>query len=90
MMDLQHLKSFVAVVAAGSFTRAALQLGYSQSTITFHIKCLERELGALLLDRFRFSRAISLTEAGGQVYNSAARLLTLAEEIRFAVRRKSE
>jgi DNA-binding transcriptional LysR family regulator len=86
MLDIQHLQTFVAVASAKNFTRAAVELGYAQSTVTFHVKALERELGALLFDRFRFARTIILTEVGRKVYESAVRMLALAEEIKSSVR----
>lgn len=88
MLDLQQLKTFMAVVATMSFSRAADQLDYSQSSVTHHIKGLERELGVRLFNRFRFARKIALTDAGRRVYLYAARLLALAEEAKVAVRPK--
>lgn len=88
MLDLQHLKTFMAVVATMSFSRAADELDYSQSSVTHHIKGLERELGVRLFNRFRFARTIVLTDAGRRVYLYAARLLALAEEAKVAVRPK--
>lgn len=86
MLDLQHLKTFMAVVATMSFNRAADELDYSQSSVTHHIKGLERELGVRLFDRFRFARTIVLTDAGRRVHLYATRLLALAEEAKVAVR----
>ena len=88
MLDLQHLKTFMAVVATMSFNRAAEELDYSQSSVTHHIKGLERELGVRLFDRFRFARTIVLTDAGRRVYLYAKRLLALAEEAKVAARPK--
>jgi len=85
MLDLQHLKTFMAVATTLSFSRAADELHYSQSSVTHHIKRLERDLGVRLLERFRFAKSIALTDAGGQIYEYAARLLALAEEAEAAV-----
>jgi DNA-binding transcriptional LysR family regulator len=85
MLDLQHLKTFMAVATTLSFSRAADELHYSQSSVTHHIKRLERDLGVRLLERFRFAKTIALTDAGGQIYEYAARLLALAEEAEAAV-----
>jgi molybdate transport repressor ModE-like protein len=84
--DLHHLRVFTAVAKAGNFTRAADELGYSQSTVTHQIKTLERKLGVPLLDRSRFSKGAVLTEAGRCVLAYAERLLSLAEETTAAVR----
>ena len=43
-MELRNLITFTHVAELGSFTKAAEQLGYSQSTISFQIKQLEDEL----------------------------------------------
>ena len=69
MLDLQHLKTFMAVATTLSFSRAADELHYSQSSVTHHIKRLERDLGVRLLERFRFAKTIALTDAGGQIYD---------------------
>ena len=47
-MELRNLITFTHVAELGSFTKAAEQLGYSQSTISFQIKQLEDELDCLL------------------------------------------
>ena len=59
-MELRNLITFIHVAELGSFTKAAEQLGYSQSTISFQIKQLEDELGCLLFERV--NHTITLTE----------------------------
>jgi DNA-binding transcriptional LysR family regulator len=86
MLDLLKLKTFLVVAATSSFTRAAAQLGYSQSSVTTHIQSLERELGVPLFDRF--GRRIILTEIGRQMLEYANRILALAEEATAAVRKQ--
>ena len=49
-MEIRNLETFISVVEFGSFSKAADVLGYTQSTITVHIKQLEDELGVLLFD----------------------------------------
>ncbi|MFE9328479.1 LysR family transcriptional regulator [Nocardia sp. NPDC052278] len=61
-MDLRQLQYFIAVVEAGTFTRAAEQVHVAQSGISGHIKALERELGQQLFERR--PRAVKLTAAG--------------------------
>ena len=90
MLDLQYLRTFMAVVTTMSFSRAADELNYSQSSVTHHIKSLERDLGVRLLNRFRFAKSIALTDAGGKIYEYAARLLALAEEAEAAVQPKKK
>lgn len=64
------LLAFVAVVREGSFTRAAAQLGVSQSAMSRTIRSLENRLGVRLLTRT--TRSISPTEAGEHLYNNIA------------------
>jgi DNA-binding transcriptional LysR family regulator len=87
MLDLQKLETFRVVASTRNFTRAALELGYCQSSITMHIKELERALGVRLFERRRFPKDIVLTEAGRITPQYASRLLALAEEARAAVLR---
>jgi DNA-binding transcriptional LysR family regulator len=86
MLDLLKLKTFLVVAATSSFTRAAAQLGYSQSSITTHIQSLEHELGVSLFERF--GRKVLLTEIGRQMLDYANRLLALAEEAKVAARER--
>lgn len=88
MLDLLKLKTFVAVAATGSFTRAALQLGYSQSSVTSHIQALELELDTQLFDRL--AKKTLLTQAGRSALDYANRLLALADETEVAVREQSD
>lgn len=71
-MESRHLFTFLVVVEAGSFTRAAQKLDYAQSSITAQIQSLETELGQPLFDRI--GKKIILTDAG-------RRLLPYAQEI---------
>lgn len=61
MPDHHRLRSFVALVETGSFTRAARQCDLTQAAISQHIGHLEREFGPLLVRR---PRQIELTPAG--------------------------
>jgi DNA-binding transcriptional LysR family regulator len=57
-----QLIAFVAVADHGHVTRAAEALGVTQSTVTHHVRTLERTLGVGLLERS--GRSIRLTDAG--------------------------
>src|SRR5215212_848302 len=59
---LDTLLTFLAVARERSFTRAAAQLGVSQSTLSHTIRDLEERLGVRLLTRT--TRSVSPTEAG--------------------------
>src|SRR5437763_9412603 len=60
--DLYDLAAFAAVAEQGSFTRAAAELGISQSALSHAIKALEERLGVRLLSRT--TRSVSTTDAG--------------------------
>jgi DNA-binding transcriptional LysR family regulator len=88
VLDLQKLKTFQVVAATSNFTRAAAELGYSQSSVTTHIQALERELGAPLFDRG--ARGVVLTEVGRRTLEYASRLIALADEAKTAVHMHGE
>ncbi|MBR2388359.1 MAG: LysR family transcriptional regulator [Clostridia bacterium] len=79
-MELRNLITFIHVAELGSFTKAAEQLGYSQSTISFQIKQLEDELGCLLFERI--NHTITLTERGHELVSYAHRICALTDEFR--------
>jgi DNA-binding transcriptional LysR family regulator len=60
--DLYDLAAFAVVAEQGSFTRAAADLGISQSALSHAMKALEERLGVRLLSRT--TRSVSTTEAG--------------------------
>ncbi|CDX21739.1 putative nucleic acid-binding regulator [Mesorhizobium sp. ORS 3324] len=68
--DMKDLLWFVAVARERSFTRAAAELGTSQSTLSHSIKELEARLGVRLLTRT--TRSVAPTEAGERLYQSLA------------------
>src|SRR5919199_5642022 len=63
-LELRHLAALKAVADAGTFGRAAAQLGYTQSAISQQIATLERIVGQRLLERPGGPRPVSLTGAG--------------------------
>lgn len=69
----KQLRAFVSVVKLGTLTRAAEALYLSQPTISLQLQALERELGAVLLERRR--RRINLTDAGEALYELARPLV---------------
>jgi len=85
-LDLQKLETLQVLAFTCNFTRAAVELGYAQSTVTVHIKDLERKLGVRLFERSRFSKDVALTEAGRRAAEYAERLLALADEAERMVR----
>lgn len=77
-MDTRLLRTFTTLARTGGFTAAAAELHLAQSTVTVHIRTLERELGTRLFDRL--PTGTLLTESG-------RRLLEGAEEVLDAVAR---
>lgn len=63
--DFSDLQAFLVVAREGSFTRAAGQLGVSQSALSQTIRALETRLGIRLLTRT--TRSVSPTEAGARL-----------------------
>ena len=72
-MELRELRSFSAAARLRSISKAALQLGIGQPTVTSHVKKLERELGLVLFDRVR--RPIRLTRSGAALAAMVAPLV---------------
>lgn len=84
-MDLRTLRYFIAVLEAGSLSRAAGSLYIAQPALTAQIKKLEAELGAQLFDRSH--AGVTPTPAGVQLYEDARRLLSDADAVRERIQR---
>lgn len=63
-VELRHFLALEAVAREGSFGKAAVALGYTQSAVSQQIAMLERLVGHKLVERPGGPRAVSLTEAG--------------------------
>ena len=87
-MELRNLITFIHVAELGSFTRAAEQLGYSQSTISFQIKQLEDELDCLLFERI--NHTITLTERGHELVSYAHQVRALTEDFKDNLTKEEE
>ena len=87
-MELRNLITFIYVAELGSFTKAAEQLGYSQSTISFQIKQLEEELGCLLFERI--NHTITLTERGHELVSYAHQVRALTDEFKENLEQENE
>jgi len=72
-MNLHQIELFVAVVEAGSFSRAAELYSLTQSTVSQHIAALESEAGTILLDRT--AKGAVPTEGGRLLLHHARRVL---------------
>jgi DNA-binding transcriptional LysR family regulator len=72
-MELRHLRYFVAVARAGSFTAAARGLGIQQPPLSQQVRDLEREVGYPLLERL--PRGVALTPGGSAFLPEAEAIL---------------
>lgn len=77
-LNLDTLRSFVAICDTGSFRRAAEQVHKSPSAVSLQIGKLEEHLGVRLLDRD--ARHVALTDHGETFLGQARRLLGLNDE----------
>ena len=73
-LDLNQLRTFVAVSKAGSFSAATRALRVRQPAISKAIASLEHAVGVALFERG--SRGVSLTSEGARLMDTAERLLT--------------
>jgi len=73
MDRLDAMQLFVRVADSGSFSKAAIASGVSQSTVSKQIAAIESRLGVQLLRRT--TRGLSVTEAGRQYYESVLQIV---------------
>ncbi len=76
-MDFKQLEAYVKVLELASFSKAAEAIFLSQPSVSGYVGALERELGAVLLNRS--TKEISPTPAGKLFYESAVELLALRQ-----------
>ncbi|WP_285686211.1 LysR family transcriptional regulator [Actinoplanes sp. NBRC 103695] len=76
VVELRHLRYFVAIADRGSLSRAAAHLLIAQPALSRQIRALEEELGHQLFERTR--TGVSLTSAGAALLGHARQLLSLA------------
>src|SRR5687767_55475 len=84
MMELTHLRTFVAVAEVQHVTQAAEHLHISQPAASAHIKALEESLGVALFERR--ASGLSLTAAGQTLLLQAREVLAAAAMLRSKAR----
>ncbi|MEF2073374.1 LysR family transcriptional regulator [Consotaella aegiceratis] len=77
-LDLDQVKTFVAIVDTGSFTRAADEVFKTQSAVSMQMRKLEERLGVPLFERN--GRNVRLTEDGYRLLTYARKILALSQE----------
>jgi DNA-binding transcriptional LysR family regulator len=77
MLDTRRLRLLREFAERGTIAAAAAALGYTPSAVSQQLAALEREAGAVLLDRS--ARAAELTDAGRRLVGHAERILAMVE-----------
>lgn len=83
-VESSYLKTFVEVVKAGTFSRAAENLNLTQPGVSRRIKMLEEQYGCELIDRS--ARALRPTPAGKLVFEAAQTLLGVEQSLMSGLR----
>ena len=81
--SLGEMAVFSRVVATGSLSAAARELGLSPAIVSRRLAALEARLGVRLINRT--TRSLHLTDEGATYYDTCARLLSEIEEADSAV-----
>jgi DNA-binding transcriptional LysR family regulator len=87
MLDTDQLRSFIAIVDTGSFTRAAERVNKTQSAVSMHIRRLEEQLGRHLFHKQ--GRGVRLSEDGERLVEHARQMLKIEAAAFAAVSRKA-
>lgn len=77
-MNIDQLKTYIAVVETRSFTKAAKTVHLTQSAVSLQIKRLEEELGVALLTRV--AKTVKLTGGGKDLLAYARQIIQLHDE----------
>jgi len=73
MLDTDQLRSFLAIVDCGSFTKAAERVHKTQSGVSMHVRRLEEQLGCALF--VKHGRGAKLTAEGESLIDYARRII---------------
>lgn len=77
-MDIRQLSTFIEVARVKSFTKAGEKLGYTQSTVTNHIRSIEEAVGNKVFDRL--GKTVRLTDSGERLLKYAKKIIQLHDE----------
>src|SRR5258707_4987769 len=80
-LGLRELRAVLAVAELGSFRRAAAELGYTQSALSYQVSALEVALGWPLFHSPGGRAQVRLTPAGEAVCRRARRALSEVEAV---------
>jgi DNA-binding transcriptional LysR family regulator len=86
MLDTDQLRSFLAIVDSGSFTKAAERVHKTQSAVSMHVRRLEEQLGCALF--VKHGRGARLTEEGERLIEFARRIVQVEAGAVAALSRK--
>jgi len=86
MLDTDQLRSFLAIVDSGSYTKAAERVHKTQSAVSMHIRRLEEQLGCALF--VKHGRGARLTAEGERLIEFARRIIQVEAGALAAVSRK--
>src|SRR5580692_9534748 len=86
MLDTDQLRSFLAIVDSGSFTKAAERVHKTQSAVSMHIRRLEEQLGCALF--IKQGRGTRLSEEGERLIDYARRIIQTEAGALAALSRK--
>jgi DNA-binding transcriptional LysR family regulator len=86
MLDTDQLRSFLAIVDTGSFTKAAERVHKTQSAVSMHVRRLEEQLGCALF--VKHGRGARLTAEGERLIEFARRIIQVEAGALAAVSRR--
>lgn len=78
-MEIRNLKTFLHAASLQNVTKAAAELGYSQSAVSVQIRQLEQELGVPLFDRI--GKNVYLTSFGRELVPYARKAVAAVSEV---------
>jgi DNA-binding transcriptional LysR family regulator len=84
-LDIDLLRTFVAIAEEGSFTRAAERVGRTQSAVSLQMQRLEQVLGQTLLDRGK-GGSVELSQRGQYLLVRAREILAMNDDIVSSLR----